>query len=152
MIDAIKDFFMTTMLPAAEDETSTIDEDVRLAACALLLEVAYADDDFSDQERQHLESELGRRFGLGARDTDRLLTLAQEEREDAVDLWQFTRLITEHYSISQKVTLLEIMWGLVHSDGTLEDREVYFMRKICNLLRLEPGYLAQARQRYLGEE
>jgi len=44
------------------------------------------------------------------------------------------------------------MWGLVHSDGTLEDREVYFMRKICNLLRLEPGYLAQARQRYLGEE
>ena len=78
---------------------------------------------------------------------------AQEpHREDAVDLWQFTRLITEHYSISQKVTLLEIMWGLVHSDGTLEDREVYFMRKICNLLRLEPGYLAQARQRYLGEE
>ena len=134
MIDAIKDFFNTAMLPAVEDETSTIDEDVRLAACALLLEVAYADDDFSDQERQHLESELGRRFGLEAKDTDRLLTLAQEEREDAVDLWQFTRLITEH------------------SDGTLQDREVYFMRKICNLLRLEPGYLAQARQRFLGEE
>ena len=128
MIDAIKDFFNTAMLPAVEDETSTIAEDVRLAACALLLEVAYADDDFSDQERQHLESELGRRFGLEAKDTDRLLTLAQEEREDAV------------------------MWGLVHSDGTLQDREVYFMRKICNLLRLEPGYLAQARQRFLGEE
>ena len=152
MIDAIKDFFTTAMLPAVEDETSTIDDDVRLAAYALLLEVAYADDDFSDQERQHLESELGRRFGLEAKDTERLLTLAQEEREDAVDLWQFTRLITEHYSISQKVTLLEIMWGLVHSDGTLQDREVYFMRKICNLLRLEPGYLAQARQRFLGEE
>ena len=133
VIKAIKDFFITSMLPAADEETSTSDDDIRLAACALLLEIAYADDQFSNEERQHLELELGRRFELEAADTTRLIALAQEERQDSVDLWQFTRLITEHYSTSQKMMLLEIMWGLAHSDGILEDREVYIMRKICNL-------------------
>lgn len=152
VIKAIKDFFVISMLPAADEETSTSDDDIRLAACALLLEIAYADDQFSNEERQHLELELGRRFELEAADTTRLIALAQEERQDSVDLWQFTRLITEHYSTSQKMMLLEIMWGLAHSDGILEDREVYIMRKICNLLRLDPGYVAEARQRYLRKD
>jgi uncharacterized tellurite resistance protein B-like protein len=39
------------------------------------------------------------------------------------------------------------MWGLVYSDGDLAEKEDYLMRKICNLLRLEPGYLAEARKR-----
>ena len=109
VIKAIKDFFITSMLPAADEETSTSDDDIRLAACALLLELAYADDQFSNEERQHLELELGRRFELEAADTTRLIALAQEERQDSVDLWQFTSLITEHYSTSQKMMLLEIM-------------------------------------------
>jgi uncharacterized tellurite resistance protein B-like protein len=39
------------------------------------------------------------------------------------------------------------MWGLVYSDGELASKEDYLMRKISNLLRLEAGYLAEARQR-----
>ena len=47
----------------------------------------------------------------------------------------------------QPMVLAEIMWGLVYSDGDLADKEAYLLRKICNLLRLEPGYLAEARKR-----
>ena len=65
-----------------------------------------------------------------------------------MDLWQFTNLIAENYSVGQKVVLAEIMWGLVYSDGDLAGKEDYLMRKISNLLRLEPGYLAEARKRY----
>jgi uncharacterized tellurite resistance protein B-like protein len=88
-----------------------------------------------------------RQFGLAAADAERLLQLAEQERAQAVDLWQFTNLIAESYSIGQKMVLAEIMWGLVYSDGDLAGKEDYLMRKICNLLRLEPGYLAEARKR-----
>ena len=48
MLDAIKSFFGTSMAPESPDEE--IDEsDVRLAACALLIEIAYADDDFTSE-------------------------------------------------------------------------------------------------------
>ena len=64
-----------------------------------------------------------------------------------MDLWQFTNLIAQNYTVGQKMVLAEIMWGLVYSDGELADKEKYLMRKISHLLGLEPGYLAVARKR-----
>jgi len=148
MLNAIKNFFSSSMSPPPETEKGEAAKDIRLAACALLLELANADEEFTDDERQHLESAVRRQFGLGAADAEKLLELAQQAREEAVDLWQFTNLIAENYSTGQKMVLAEIMWGLVYSDGDLASKEDYLMRKICNLLRLEPGYLAEARQRY----
>jgi len=150
MLEAIKKFFGASMTPAADASPAESKKDIRLAACALLLELAHADEDFSDEERQHLESAVRRQFGLAPEEAARLLELAEKERAQAVDLWQFTNLVAESYSIGQKMVLAEIMWGLVYSDGELAGKEDYLMRKICNLLRLEPGYLAEARKRAEG--
>jgi uncharacterized tellurite resistance protein B-like protein len=141
----ITSFFHSTMFadsPSPELRT----RDTKLAACALLLELAYADDEFTEGERRHLRSAIGRQFGLEPRQADELLELAERARADATDLWQFTSLVKEHYSRGQKMVLLEIMWGLVYSDGELAEKEDYLMRKICNLLDVEPGYLAQVRK------
>lgn len=151
MLSAIKSFFQSSMTPPVTDEAPKATKDIRLAACALLLELANADDEFTDDERQHLESAIRRQFGLDANEAEKLLDLAQQARDEAVDLWQFTNLIAENYSTGQKMVLAEIMWGLVYSDGDLASKEDYLMRKICNLLRLEPGYLSEARKRYTGE-
>lgn len=150
MLNAIKSFFTSSMNPVAETDPETAKKDIRLAACALLLELANADDEFSEDERQHLESAIRRQFGLDSAEAERLLALAQQERDQAVDLWQFTNLIAENYSTGQKMVLAEIMWGLVYSDGEMASKEDYLMRKICNLLRLEPGYLSEARKRATG--
>ncbi len=147
MLESIRKFFTSSMSPPPEAKQAEARKDIRLAACALLLELAHADDEVTDDERQHLESAVRRQFGLDAQEAEKLLELAEEERAQAVDLWQFTNLIAENYSTGQKMVLAEIMWGLVYSDGELASKEDYLMRKICNLLRLEPGYLAEARKR-----
>jgi len=147
MLDAIKKFFRSSMSPPPETDGQASRKDLRLAACALLLELAYADEEFTEDERQHVESAVRRQFGLGHEEAEKLLALADEARKSAVDLWQFTNLIAESYSIGQKMVLAEIMWGLVYSDGELAGKEDYLMRKISNLLRLEPGYLTEARKR-----
>jgi uncharacterized tellurite resistance protein B-like protein len=109
--------------------------------------LAYADDEFTEDERSHLEYAVRRQFGLDEEQATKLVELAEEQRVKAVDLWSFTNLIAEHYSLGQKMVLAEAMWGLVFSDGDLASRESYLMRKISGLLRLEPGYLAEARKR-----
>lgn len=147
MLDAIRNFFTTSMSPEPQADEASTKKDLRLAASALLLELAHADDEFTEDERQHVEGAIRRQFGLDQDQAEKLLRLAEEERASAVDLWQFTNLIAENYSLGQKMVLAEVMWGLVYSDGELATREDYLMRKICNLLRLEPGYLAEARKR-----
>ena len=146
MIRAIRNLFGVTASPQVPFESPQSEKDIRFVACALLLEIAHADSDFTDDEKQYLESAVRRQFDLNKEEAGRLLDLAEAERSKAVDLWQFTSLIAEEYSVGQKLILAEMMWGVVYSDGNIAGEEAYLMRKIWNLLRLEPGYLAEARK------
>jgi uncharacterized tellurite resistance protein B-like protein len=152
MLNLIKRLLSASKAPADEGDLNAADGDVRLAACVLLLELANADDEFTADERQHLHAAVRRQFGLDAEEAEQLLEQAGAEREQAVDLWQFTNLVAEKYSTGQKMVLAEVMWGLVYSDGDLATKEDYLMRRICSLLRLEPGYLADARKRIEDDE
>jgi uncharacterized tellurite resistance protein B-like protein len=147
MLDAIRRFFQSSMLPPETAPPETRDRDLRLAACALLLELAHADDEFTDDERAHLAGAVRRHFGLDQQQAEDLLQHAERARRSAPDLWRFTNLIREHYSLGQKMVLAEIMWGLVYSDGELSAREDYLMRRVSKLLDLDMPYLSEARKR-----
>jgi uncharacterized tellurite resistance protein B-like protein len=146
MLDTIKSFFGAKMEPASPEE-EVAEPDVRLAACALLIEIAHADDEFTDDEHRHLLSAVRRQYGLDEGEAEQLIELAGQARASAVDLWQFTKLIKESYSLGQKMVLVEVMWGLVYSDGELSSHEESLMRRVCHLLNLAPGYLSHVRRR-----
>jgi uncharacterized tellurite resistance protein B-like protein len=149
MLDAIRSFFDSSM---SADQTGEEEQvpDIRLAACALLLELAYADDEFTEDEAAHLKAAIRRQYVVDSTEAEELIRLAEEERKNAVDLYQFTSLIRDNYSLGQKMVLAEIMWGLIYADGEISGDEEYLMRKVCNLLKLEPGYLADLRRRVEG--
>ena len=156
MLNDIRKFFQQRMHPVADTQesagaaSSSVDR-TTLAACALLVELAHADEEFSAAEREHLESALVRHFGIAAEDVASMIAMAETENRQAVDHFQFTRLISEHYDLPQKLVLAEIMWGLVAADGTVAEHEAYLVRKISNLLDIEPGYLSEARRRAAGQ-
>ena len=146
MLDAIRSFFGASMEPESPEE-EVGEQDVRLAACALLIEIAHADEEFTEDEEQHLVSAVRQQYGLEEEEADQLLELADKARASAVDLWQFTKLIKQNYSLGQKMVLVEVMWGLVYADGQLSSHEESLIRRVCHLLDLAPGYLADVRKR-----
>ncbi|HUF11579.1 MAG TPA: TerB family tellurite resistance protein [Longimicrobiales bacterium] len=166
MIDPIRRFFTSQMglrpssgnggehaaAAAAPEDADAELRRLHVAACALLLELAHADEEFSDDERVHIEAVLRRHFELDEDAAQELIALAQLERAQAIDLYQFTRLIRESYDLGQKTLLAEIMWGLILTDGEIARHEAYMLRKIANLLDLKPGYLSAARKRAAGEQ
>jgi len=153
MLDAIRHFVTRRMTPEAEPSTAAARAlpEVQLAACALLLELAHADNEFSTAERVHIQNALTRHFGLDQATAADLITLAESERQQSIDHFQFTRLINEQYDLGQKMVLAEVMWGVILADGTIAEHEAYLVRKLANLLDLEPGYLAQARRSASGD-
>jgi uncharacterized tellurite resistance protein B-like protein len=123
---------------------------VQLAACALLLELAHPDGEISPEEQAHLRGALGRQFGLDEATGDELLRLAEAERAQSLDHFQFTRLIAAEYDLGQKMVLAEVMWGVILADGQLSDHETHLVRKLASLMQLEPAYLAEARRAAAG--
>jgi uncharacterized tellurite resistance protein B-like protein len=145
LFDSIKE--LVAGQPAPEPTTAEqygVDP-LHLAACALLLDVAYADGEFSAPEIKHVEDTLARHFGLSPEDAQRLLDIAEDERRRSVDHYQFTSLLQRHYDLGQKMVLAEVIWGLVLADGEIAEHEHYLTRKISNLLDLQPAYLATAK-------
>lgn len=149
-LDSIRNLFRSGS-PDAPDSSPTApgrDESVdpvHLAACALLLEVAWADGEFSEAEQRHLEAVLERHFALPPEAGRQVIALADEERRRSIDHFGFTSLLRSRYDLGQKMVLAEVMWGLVLADGTIAEHEHYLTRKIANLLDLEPGYLSHAK-------
>lgn len=146
MLDAIRSLLSKPEDRPTERAAPRHDVDpLHLAACALLLEIAHADGEFSDAEQKHLEQVLSRHFGLAPEAGRTLLEIAEEERRKAVDHFSFTSVLHRNYDLGQKMVLAEVMWGLVLADGEIAEHEHYLTRKISNLLELEPGYLATAK-------
>ena len=100
---------------------------------------------FSDAERDHIHAGLLRHFALDFDTARQLMDFAEQQRRNAVDIFQFANLVRTSYDTGQKTLLAEIMWGLILTDGEIARHESYILRKIANLLDLEPGYLSQAK-------
>ena len=145
-MDSFRKFFDARMQPEPSAEAGAgPQQPLHVAACALLLELAHADEVFTEDERNHIHAILMRHFALDYDTAQELMKLAEEERNKAVDVFRFANLVRTSYDIGQKTLLAEIMWGLILTDGEIARHESYMLRKIANLLDLEPGYLSQAK-------
>ena len=155
MLEAIRRFVNERLIGTddrvPEAPTPGRPDRVQLAACALLLELAHADSEFTAEEQRHIESNLVRHFGLDEATGAELLRLAEAERSQSLDHFQFTRLIATEYDLRQKMVLAEVMWGVILADGRLSDHEMHLVRKMASLMQLDPAYLAQARRTAAGE-
>jgi uncharacterized tellurite resistance protein B-like protein len=138
--------FFTSKLSSNEAEHHAPDA-VAIAACALLLEVAHTDDVFTEEERQRILRAVREDLGVPAEDVDEVVRLAEEERRESVDLYQFTRLLADKFSRDQRLRLIEVIWGIVYSDGKLTAAENQLARRIAELLGFQHPEVQQVRER-----
>lgn len=142
-IEAIRTFLAGS--GARRDERARPDP-VVVAACALLLEIAHADDVFRPEERERIARHVREEMGVADDDLQEVLRLAEEERRGSVDLYQFTRLLAEHLSREQRLKLVEAIWGVVYSDGSLAEVESHLARRIAELLGFQHPEVQAAKE------
>ena len=149
MIKSLKRFFNPSAVGMAAEPVVDTEHDVRIATCALFLEMARIDEKFTAEEMDTVLSIMREKYGLSQEHADALVAEADRELEESVDLWQFARLINEHYSIDEKMEIIETLWQMVYVDGKMDAYEHYLMNKLKNLLRLSHDQLIGAKLKVL---
>ena len=149
MRDIVKQFFSKTAPLAAKNADRETGHDVRVAACALFVEMARIDEEFTKAEMDTILAIVQERYGLSREHADALVAEADKELDKSVDLWQFARLINENYSADEKIEIIEILWRMVFVDGKMDRYEHYLMNKLKNLLRLSHDQLIAAKLKVL---
>lgn len=145
MIDLVKKFFGKRSYDDSSNQRRQRPHDIRIATCALLLEMSNIDGEFSALERENIISILKRDFDLSDEHAKKLLEASNKELKGSIDLWQFTNLINQNYSIKEKIRVVETVWDIVYADGKLDKHEDYLVHKLATLLRLTHKQLIEAK-------
>ena len=149
MIDLVRKFFSKGDTPGAEAGEEKTAHDIRVATCALLLEMANIDGEFSDVEKESIVAILKKDFALTDEHAQALLEASHDELNGSTDLWKFTNLINQNYSREEKRQIMETVWRVAYTDGKLDQHEDYLMHKLANLLRLTHKELIDAKVKVL---
>lgn len=151
MLAQIKTFFERHLMPDGAAGAGDEEHRLRLAVAALLLEMTRADEQVGPQECAALEEGIQGHFGLSAEETSELIALADAERREATDYFQFTSLINAHYGPEQRVQIVEQLWRIAYADATLHHYEEHLVRKVAQLLHVPHGAFIAAKHRSGGE-
>lgn len=120
-------------------------ERIQIATCIILLEVAKSDDEFSSIEKTTVTALLRKQFKLSPDAIEELIEIASQERDESIDLWQFTNLINKNYTKEEKIKIVEAVWRVIYADKKLDRYEDHFVHKLAKLLRLKHHELIDAK-------
>jgi uncharacterized tellurite resistance protein B-like protein len=143
-LEALRAFFSSGA--SGKDSRAQQPDPVVVAACALLLEIAHADEVFQPEERERIVRHIRNEMGVADSDIQNVLTLAEAQRRDSVDLYHFTRLVAENLSRDERLKLVEAIWGVVYADGSLTESESHLARRIAELLGFQHPEVQKAKE------
>lgn len=151
MIVKIKQFFEQYIIVTENVSEEVIEQQLQLATAALMIEVLYADHTVKETELDTLRSVLREAFALNRSEADELIQLAEEERTEATDYYQFTSLINEFYTQAQKRELVTRLWQMVYADRKVHKFEEYLVRRLADLLHVPHSAFMQSKHRASDE-
>src|SRR5574340_488298 len=124
---------------------SSKEKNLQIATCALFLEIANSDFEFSDDERIKIFDLMKNLFSLDETNVNQLFALADDHLDNSVSLYETTYFIDKNMNADDKYELVKNLWRLVFSDAVLNKYEDQLMHTIGRNLRLSHRELIAAK-------
>lgn len=132
MISSLLKLLQTNTQQAAQ----TSEHDIRLAAVALLVEVAKADHHLSEAEENKLLHIVNNLYDLSKSEQNELIETAKNKSSESTSLYEYTSVINENFSEHEKFKLLTQMWKIAFSDKQIDSYEEHLIRRVADLIYL----------------
>ena len=141
ILEALKNLFedKSTLEETAEDEG------LGIAAGVLMLEIARADDEIDDLEKEVVIEGVKNILHKTNHEINEIFKKVIAVVEESVSFFEFTSLINDSCSRKEKYDLLVILWKVAYADGQLDKYEEYYIRKIKDLLYLSQSDFIKAK-------
>ncbi|MGD8306196.1 MAG: TerB family tellurite resistance protein [Ignavibacteria bacterium] len=118
---------------------------IQVATAAIFIELAGADGEFTEEERQHIIHSLKNRFDLEDEYVNELLDLSKKKLDESVSLYEFSGIINENFSTEDKFELLKNLWRLIYTDKKLDKYEDHIIKIIGGMLNMEHNKIINAK-------
>ena len=103
----------------------------------MLIEIAKADGDFSDNEKKRIIELMQNDFELDDECVNELLELSKQKVNDSISVYEFSSVINESFTQQEKFELMKNLWRIIYEDGKLDSHEDRLIKIIGSTLNLE---------------
>jgi len=110
------------------------EEELRLAAAALLVHATAIDGEVAPEERRKLNALLQRHFGLGDDEARQLIREAIVHDHGAVDLHRFTSVLCAQLDQDGRNQIIEMLWEIAMADCMVHEFESNLVWRVAELL------------------
>ena len=135
MIKSLKSY-LDNLLQESPDNNISHKSKIELATAVLMIEISLADENIGDNEYKTIKDMLLEQFHLDETQIDELISLAEDEVDRTVSLHEFTEVINNQLSATEKTSIIENLWRVAYADAHLHKYEEYYIRKIADLLHV----------------
>jgi uncharacterized tellurite resistance protein B-like protein len=149
MFDALKSLFAEVSGFGAPAR-SRGEEGRGLAAAALLVNVANVGGEIGHAGRRRLKKIIEERFGLDANTAAELIALAEESDREAVDFYNFARVLKRTLDDDGRKEIVKMLWDVALADGAIHEFQANTIWRIAELLGVSTRDRVLLRQRVVG--
>lgn len=110
------------------------EDELRLAAAALLVQASAIDGQVDAVERRKLKTLLQERFDLDGDEIQPLLDEAAVRENNSVDLYRFTSVLCRELDQDGRKRIVEMLWEVVMADGVVHEFESNLVWRTAELL------------------
>ena len=150
MIKKIKDLITKISNKEEIEESSNILQLDR-ACAALLVEIAFADKDFDEREKESLKQSLLKSYAIDIETINEIINDAEKTVKESTSLYEYTRTVNDEFEYPQKLNLLENLWKVAYADETLDKYEEHLLRKISDLIHISHSDYINVKLRVRGD-
>ena len=117
--------------------------------CGLMIEAAYTDGQIDLSELNKIKLSLVNVFAEDPKTVDLVLEEAIKDKNNSKSLHYYTSFINKKFDDRKKIALIEALWEIVLSDGSIHDYESNLIRRLAGLLFISDINSGNARKRAL---
>ena len=125
-------------------------EDIQ-AVIILLLEACQIDGDTGNIEIGYIKKLLINKFNFTPDQAEKNLVEALEKSDERIEIFSQIKIILNEMNHEERIDVIEMMWGVILSDGIIDDFEANLMRRMNGLLYVSGEESALAKQRALNQ-
>ena len=125
-------------------------EDIQ-AVIILLLEACQIDGDTGKVELEYIKKLLVNKFNFTPDQAEQNLLETLEKSDERIEIFSQIKIILNEMDHEERIDVIEMMWGVILSDGIVDDFEANLMRRMNGLLYVSGKESALAKQRALNQ-
>ena len=126
-------------------------KNLKLIALCLAFEVANADNDIDDREKDLILGKIKSTIDVSVLNEKEIYNVIKEESDKRVSFYDIIHDINTNLDKEEKIKILKLLWEIAYADEVLDVDEEKIIRRSAEMLGIKPSIVLKTKEEFKNQ-